>query len=72
MKHLTPTKLTLALVTALSLTACSSIEPRPFTELELAEQGRADLNTAQADVARCRSIRRWLARSSTTSTAVRE
>ncbi|MEN2507665.1 TolC family protein [Stutzerimonas stutzeri] len=50
MKHLTPTKLTLALVTALSLTACSSIEPRPFTEQALAEQGRADLNTAQADV----------------------
>lgn len=50
MNHQTPTKLTFALVTVLSLTACSSIEPRPFTEQTLAEQGRVDLLAAHADV----------------------
>ncbi|MES2818287.1 MAG: TolC family protein [Pseudomonadota bacterium] len=40
----------LALVTALSLAACSSLNPAPLSEQALSEQGRADRATAQLDV----------------------
>lgn len=40
----------LAILVALSLSACSAIQPRPLEEKDLLEQGRADLATAQRDV----------------------
>lgn len=45
-----PTQLSLALVAALALTACSSTQPKPLTEQSLTEQGLADRMAAQADV----------------------
>ncbi|MGE4404514.1 TolC family protein [Pseudomonas sp.] len=43
-------KMTLALTAAVTLSACSGIEPQPFSEQALAEQNRADHLAAQQDV----------------------
>lgn len=50
MTHLPRKKTYLAIVAALSLSACSLIQPVPVSEQSLLEQGRADLATAQKDV----------------------
>ncbi len=43
-------KMTLALTAVVALSACSGIEPQPFSEQALAEQNRADRTAAQQDV----------------------
>jgi len=50
MTYLPYAKTTLALVAALSLTACAQLEPRPLTEQTLIDQNRADQQSAQQDV----------------------
>lgn len=50
MRTLQRSKICLAIVAALSLSACAMIQPDPIAEQSLLEQGKADLATAQKDV----------------------
>jgi len=50
MNRFSPRALCFAVATVVSLSACSTIEPKPLTQGSLAEQGRADRATARVDV----------------------
>lgn len=50
MTRLPSKKHSLAILAALSLTACSNLQPEPFSAQALSEQGRADKAAAQFDV----------------------
>lgn len=50
MNRLSNKKNSLAILAALSLAACSNLQPEPFSAQALSEQGRADLAAAQFDV----------------------